>query len=504
MNINIEKAVELYINSQKTPFNTGDILGFLKQLAPHIDFSSYIPQIDEIVSMNPDILETENEYYISRQALFLGKYFSIVPDRFELQNSVLIPGCRCIPFANPDFFPSDYVFTYNGKTLPKKVITLQTNDLLTYYKFFGEEFIPHYLSYDKANSNYDFVNNNYELPGRLNVTAVDMSSVYAETGFESGCRLLLKMTGWGPPVFAVEPLIEKKANPFVCSPEDEKRKEWQKKFEESLLKVFNSIGPASSIEEQVAYAFLYAGESLFNRNCSSFWEYFSASQKVELCEYGVETRLWRKNEEISLYDKWMPQEVKEAVPDVELPMLSAFMNFSQNFIDVFIFDSLYKKETNCASVIKKLFPPETKLSTKDRLFCLLHLERRRAIISRNYNWFADFETGKLRAELLDLYMALFAYIDELDSLGFQGQLPQQPLLILSQLFGHVARMLESLVFPISLNDKDLSGMKLSLEGMQFTFEELQDELSAPIQKLRKDKFTVISKRSECDGRNKEQ
>ena len=101
-------------------------------------------------------------------------------------------------------------------------------------------------------------------------------------------------------------------------------------------------------------------------------------------------------------------------------------------------------------------------------------------------------------------MALFAYIDELDSLGFQGQLPQQPLLVLSQLFGHVARMLESLVFPVSLSDKDLSGMKLSLEGMQFTFEELQDELSAPIQKLRKDKFTVINKRSECDDRNKEQ
>ena len=196
----------------------------------------------------------------------------------------------------------------------------------------------------------------------------------------------------------------------------------------------------------------------------------------------------------------MPPEAKENLSDAEVPMLSAFMNFSQNFIDVFILDSLYKKEVNCASIIKKLFPPETKLSTKDRLFCLLHLEKRRAIIARNYNWFADFETGKLRSDLLDLYMALFAYIDELDSLGSQGQLPQQPLLILSQLFGHVARMLESLVFPVSLSDKDFSGMKLSLEGMQFTFEELQEELVAPIRKLKKDRFTVISRRDEKDDR----
>ena len=500
MNINIEKTVELYISSQRTAFTVADVLKFLQHLAPKVDFSDYVFQINDIISMNPNILEVDDDAYISREALFLYKYFSIVPDRFEVQNSVLIPGCRCIPFANPDFFPSDYTFMYNGKKLPQKVVTLQTNDLLVYYKFFGEVFIPHYLSYDKANSNYDFVTNNYELPGKLSVTAIDMSAVYKQSGFENGCRLLFKLTNWRSPVFEVEPLIEKKENPFVCSPADEKRKEWQKKIEESLLNVFNIIGPASSIEEQIAYAFLYGGDCIFQRDCSSFWEYFSISQKVELRDYGVETRLWRKNEEISLFDKWIPPEAKENLADAELPMLSAFMNFSQNFIDVFILDSLYKKESNCASIIKKLFPPETKLSTKDRLFCLLHLEKRRAIIARNYNWFADFETGKLRSDLLDLYMALFAYIDELDSLGSQGQLPQQPLLILSQLFGHVARMLESLVFPVSLSDKDFSGMKLSLEGMQFTFEELQEELTAPIRKLKKDRFTVISRRDGKDDR----
>ena len=132
MNIDIEKTVELFISLQNIPFTVADVLKFLHQLAPNVDFSDYVFQINDIISMNPNILEAENNAYISREALFLYKYFSIVPDRFEVQNSVLIPGCRCIPFANPDFFPSDFTFMYNGKKLPQKIITMQTNDLLAY------------------------------------------------------------------------------------------------------------------------------------------------------------------------------------------------------------------------------------------------------------------------------------------------------------------------------------------------------------------------------------
>ena len=119
MNINIEKTVELFISSQRVAFTVTDVLKFLQQIAPHVDFSDYVFQINDIISMDPNILEVDTSCYISREALFLGKYFSIVPDRFEVSNSVLIPGCRCVPFANPDFFPGDYTSAENNYNADK-------------------------------------------------------------------------------------------------------------------------------------------------------------------------------------------------------------------------------------------------------------------------------------------------------------------------------------------------------------------------------------------------
>ena len=64
MNINIEKTVELYISSQRTAFTVADVLKFLQHLAPKVDFSDYVFQINDIISINPNIIEVDDDAYI--------------------------------------------------------------------------------------------------------------------------------------------------------------------------------------------------------------------------------------------------------------------------------------------------------------------------------------------------------------------------------------------------------------------------------------------------------
>ena len=71
-----------------------------------------------------------------------------------------------------------------------------------------------------------------------------------------------------------------------------------------------------------------------------------------------------------------------------------------------------------------------------------------------------------------------------------ADMPQQELVILSQLFGHTSKLIESLLFQPNVSDKDLSTFRLSLEGMEFSFGEIRKPLEAVIKKDRMNGFSI--------------
>ena len=91
-----------------------------------------------------------------------------------------------------------------------------------------------------------------------------------------------------------------------------------------------------------------------------------------------------------------------------------------------------------------------------------------------------------------LYSALVGLICELDSCGLNADVfPQQDLVILSQLFAHTGRLIEVLLYQESMSESDLSSASASLEGMEYSFEDIEEVLIDIMHNKRKDAFSVV-------------
>lgn len=453
---------------------------------------------------NPAILSVGRNAFASRIGMFTKQSFSILPTRYEISNKILVIGHRCIPFGNPDILPCDYKFFYNRTKIPYKTVEMQTNDLFEYYYLHGEEFVPQYLALDPANSGFDIASCDYELPGKMKATVLDMTEIYGRSDFKSGDRLKVRLEDWNLGTFSVMVQKDTRETPFEVNEAEESRSKWFSLFEKCLLQSFDLFGVCGSIDEQIASAFVLGGKDLFSRYPGSVEEYLKKSEVVETAEFGVETRLWRTGEAISVMnlhgdDGDDPQDAEE-FDGVRKMFFSIGVPLTETFLDSFIYDSLYKKEKNSEHIMARLMPESMgELPSKDLIFCFLHLEKRRAILQRDYRWFADYEKGQLRAKILDFYARMISFVYTMGQNDVSPEaMPQQPLVVLSQLFTHLGRMLESIMPNASISSKDIASLYLSLEGMEFSFEDLSKELEQSINIQEKEKFTIIRKE---DGKN---
>jgi hypothetical protein len=306
-------------------------------------------------------------------------------------------------------------------------------------------------------------------------------------------------------IFSIDVQKDTRETPFEINESEEARERWFELFEKQLLQSFDLFGVAGSIDEQIAFAYILAGTELFSDLSGSVEEYIKKTNKIEITEFGVETRLWRAGEAISVMNLRLDNDLDdsdiERFNGVSKIFLSIGVPLTEIFLDSFIYDSLYKKEQNCDLILKRIMPENIiELSSKDMIFCLLLLEKRRAILQRDYKWFADYEKGQLRSKILEFYAVMISFVYSLGQNDVSPEsMPQQPLVVLSQLFTHLGRMLESLAPNASISSKDISSLYLSLEGMQFSFEDLSKELEQSVNIYEKGKFTIIRKEDEKHG-----
>ena len=118
--------------------------------------------------------------------------------------------------------------------------------------------------------------------------------------------------------------------------------------------------------------------------------------------------------------------------------------------------------------------------------------QRNEILRQKYNWFADFSRGAIRHRALELYTKVGDLVYDVECASDKlAEFPQQELVTLSQLFAHVSRMLEMLSRLNDSLDEDESALQLSLEGMEYNFEDICYQLKAVLDRLKHDRFKVV-------------
>ena len=143
------------------------------------------------------------------------------------------------------------------------------------------------------------------------------------------------------------------------------------------------------------------------------------------------------------------------------------------------------------ALIDRIYPSDYTFHRGERAYVMLNMSQRDAILQKSYNWFSDQATGRVREEAVALMTKVNALMYRIDCcLGPVKDLPQQELVILSQLYSHLLRILQSVARDEYI-EEDFASLMLSLEGMRWNFEDIEGVLNAALDEQHRSSFKVM-------------
>ena len=421
-----------------------------------------------------NVFQLEKDVYITKTGCFTGREFGIKPSKYEIDHNILIVGHRCVPFIDGDILPFEIDFFFDKKKLSYVKKNILTSEIIQHHKIFGEENFLQYVMFDPSNEDIDFSINGFELPSMMDFTVLDMEEFYKKSDFQYEDWIRARVISYADSQITLEPDCRHIYNPFEQSVFDEKKEEWNKVFESTFMENLKKFGPRSCIEEQLMFHFINSMFELSVPHAGSVEEYLKISQKIGFCEFGVESRLWILNEEISDSKNWVGKSVAESENPVS-EMIG--LQISDEIIDAFILDALFKKEEDPSNIIDRIFEADYGNTMEIEITKLL-LKNKFPILKRNYNWFADYEIAQLREEVLKIFKKTHNLYKNIENSQTQvDDYPQQDLITFMQLYSHTKKMIESLVLADDIDQSSINAAYSSLEGMNYTFEEIKGVLN---------------------------
>ena len=430
-----------------------------------------------------------DDQYITRAGVFIGRWFSFKPSAEEIQKEYIILGHRCIPFVNPEVSP-DKLNVTNGKYIVSpKPVTFSMNLALDTFALFGEGYVIPYVFNDHSNTKVPLSSVQYGMPGEIQLTAWPISKLKGGKTIKLGDRILGRVVNWE------ENIVELSVLPADSSDElsvqDIEREEWYSNFEKGLIENFETTGPANSIEQQLAFLFLENQESLCKQSCGSAEEFLKHTKKIGFSPYGVESRIWYVNKPVPYIGNWNKNCTAESL------FTNMTMIFSPQIIDAYLENFIYeqrehKSKKTIKELVDEIFPACLKMTAAEHKLVLLNIEKRRDILNKVYNEFADYKLAPIRQRVLDLFSQVSSLLCSIGCSGLKlEEFPQQELVILVQLFSHIARIVEEFEAEYLKDIFPYDDVLLSLDGMEETFEDIGDILHRSLEAITYDSFKIV-------------
>lgn len=487
MNLILPRALSQFLRYRYDVFTIDDVIDYFQ----NIGLKAKSEEIESCLHMCSYVLELKGGAYISKSGLFTDAIFSIKPTKMEIQKGILIPGHRCIPFTDSDVPSGLTEFFFDGERLPHKTITLSLQEAHSFFSLYGEEYAIQYILGDPANSSLE-IRYDREFPSNVNLTVTDFSKVYEKCNFGANDIFLASVLDWDNSVVGIQPLISDKNNPFNQNPLDKKREKWYEELEKALYKSFEMYGPCSSIDEQITRAYFLNLENLCVSSCGTLEQFIHDTKKIGFESYGVETRLWYKGKEVPAIGTWLNNSTENKFT------YKAEVDNSENYpvfdyiLDSYIMNQCFLKKDDEEEILEKIFPENYIVNEKELKTIRNRLLARKNLLKKNYNWFSDFEIANIRQKVLELYRSIISLVYEIDTANINlNDLPQQSLVILTQLLSHTRFILESLLSYDEISSVDISNYEGSLEGMKYSLDEISIDLRDSLSKLIKTKFFML-------------
>lgn len=482
--------IEEYLTCELDVFSADDFYKYLK--SKNVKMSK--ADAKELLQISEFVFSLVNNEFVTKAGAFTGRWFSFKPSREEVEKGSIIIGHRCIPFVNVDVPPDSIsIMGPDGKIIETEAKEFSMNLAMDTFALYGEGYVLPYIFNDRNNTTAPLSSVQYSMPQEIRLTCWPLKKICGDEQFKFDDRILCRVLSW------VDGVVEMKIQPsgfsdFVISDEAVQREEWYTHFEEGLLESFDRHGPASSIEEQLSFLFLENQEKLCTRACGSTEEFLAHTTKIGFEPYGVETRIWRKGEQVPYIGKWNGIGFERGMLLTDMAL-----TLTPRVIDAILEDRIYDKNCgktdvsdNFEDVIRKIFPNMSMISSSERRLVLLNIEKRNDILEKMYNQFSDYPIAKIRKRILALFTKVSELFCAIGGSGVSADIfPQQELVILSQLYSHVVRLLEEVENVYIRPQFPTDDVSLSLEGMEDTFDDISGTLFSALECNRSKGFEIV-------------
>jgi hypothetical protein len=428
----------------------------------------------------------DSRHWVSRRGCFESVPFVISPTKLELLNGILIPGHRCIPFANPALLPQEYHFSWQDKPIPATTTEGAPEEFYPYYSLFGEEYAPQYVARDNPENESAFNSDLYEDPPEVTLTTLDMRNIYRESSFVPGDRFVVRTQDWNEGSFSLE-----KAEKDAWSQAD--LYAWQEAAEAGFEQALELLGPGSSTEEQLAYAYWYGGKRMRDIPALSLEDFiYDKTDRLETVAYGIESRFWYAGKEIPDIGYISGSQLPPDQTVVEDILFRRQIPISEYVIQSYVRDALFRREEDGSSIMARLVPPVIQLEERELKILGTYIADTFEEFKLFYTFFSDQAMGPVRQRVGELHTAVIELYVRLRKSGVDhAALPSHTFIVLSQIQNHAAAVLEDLDTNESPPSDELEAMDSSLDSMIDTYEEIKELIEEAMSSFRRNNLSVI-------------
>jgi len=485
MELEQEEALYEFLENTVEPFTLEEITDYV-QASGQKRNKRLSHEISAHLEMRKIAFRQDSRRWISRRGCFEPVIFVITPTRLELLNGILIPGHRCAPFANPLTMLHHYQFFWKGKAIPITTTEAPPEDLYPFYCIYGEEFAPQYIARDNPKNEEAFNSDPYEDPPEVSIRTLDMRGIYRECAFVPGDRFIVRTINWKDCCYELEKV-----------PKDDWSRaeldEWFKAAENGFEDSFALLGPGASTDEQIAYAYWYGGERMRQVPAYSLEEFlYEKTDRIDTVPYGIETRFWFAGKEIPDSKKLQNYTVPPDKTFIEELLFSKNIPISEFVILSYIKDAFFRNENYIDEVINRVVPPVIHLDEDEWDMLADYISESMEDFSKAYSLFLDRSAGPVRQRVAELHTAVIDLSARLQKGEIEtAWLPRHTFIVLSQIQGHAAALMEDLAFDDSLTENEIIAMENSVDSMVDTYADVKELINNAMDNFRRSNLTVI-------------
>ena len=480
-----EEALYNFLDDADKTFKLGELVSYVQKLDSE-KINRLTKEAEAFINERNLAFRTGKKQWASRRSFFEPLSFVITPTRLELANGILIPGHRCIPFANPNLLPQEYCFHWRDSPIPLTTTEGPPEDFYPFYSVFGEEYAPQYVARDNEANEEAFNSDPYDDPPEVSITTFDLRNVYMELAFVPGDRFLVKTLDWKDGIFSIEKVGKdewKQADLDL----------WLSAAEDGFEESFRKLGTASSTEEQIAYAYWYGSARMREIPAYSLEDFlYNKTSKIETTAYGIETRFWYAGREIPDLKCLDLGNARSDRTPVEEALYKLKIPISEFGVQSYIRDSLYRDNGDKALIMARLVPSSADADNRDMEVLSEYVETVVEEFRNGFSPFSDKAVGPLRQRACELHTAV---IDLAARLGYSdidlSWLPRHTFIILSQIQNHAAGLMEDMDIDEPPLEAELEAIESSLDSMIETYEEIKELIDESMNSFRRNSFSVI-------------